>query len=112
MYTGWADLRDGYGKSLWGAVGGSPIASVAAATALTAVFVVPPAAALHGSWPGLAGYLAGVAGRAVVAARTGSRVWPDALFHPVSVLLLDVLVVRSVVGRRRGTLTWRGRALE
>jgi hypothetical protein len=112
MYTGWADLRDGYGKSLWGAVGGSPVASIAAAAALTAVFVVPPAAALRGSWPGLAGYLAGVAGRAVVAARTGSRPWPDALFHPVSVLLLDVLVARSVVGRRRGTLTWRGRALE
>jgi hypothetical protein len=57
------------------------------------------------------GYLAGAAGRALVAARTGSRVWPDALAHPLSVLALDVLVARSITGRRRGTLTWRGRTI-
>ncbi|OMQ14863.1 hypothetical protein A7K94_0213550, partial [Modestobacter sp. VKM Ac-2676] len=43
------------------------------------------------------------------AARTGSRPWPDALAHPVSIALLDVLVARSLVDRRRGTLQWRGR---
>lgn len=111
MYEGWPALRDGYGKSLWAAVGGRPAASVAAAAALTAVWVVPALAALRGSRAGLVGWLAGAAGRAVVAAATGSRVWPDPLAHPVSVLLLDVLVVRSVVGRRRGTLTWRDRPL-
>jgi hypothetical protein len=109
MYEGWADLRDGYAKSLWQAVGGSPAASAAAAAALTAVWVLPAAAALRGSRVGLIGYAAGVAGRAVVAARTGGRVWPDPLAHPVSVLLLDLLLARSVVGRRRGTLSWRGR---
>ena len=36
---GWAELRDGYTKSLWAAVGGSPAASLAAAGALTAVWV-------------------------------------------------------------------------
>lgn len=111
MYDGWPALRDGYAKSLWASVGGSPVASVAAAAALTAVWVVPPAAALRGSRAGLAGYLAGVAGRAVVAARTGGRAWPDALAHPVSLLVLDSLVARSVAGHRRGTLTWRGRPL-
>jgi hypothetical protein len=111
MYTGWAELRDGYTKSLWGAVGGSPAASTAAAAALTAVWVLPAVAALRGSRAGLLGYLAGAAGRALVAARTGSRVWPDALAHPLSVLALDVLLVRSVLGRRRGNLTWRGRAV-
>ena len=111
MYTGWAELRDGYTKSLWGAVGGSPAATAAAATALTAVWVLPPLAALRGSRTGLAGYAAGVAGRALIAARTGSRVWPDALAHPVSVLALDILLAHSITGRRRGTLTWRGRAV-
>jgi hypothetical protein len=111
MYDGWPALRDGYAKSLWASVGGSPVASVAAAAALTAVWVLPPAAALRGSRAGLAGYLAGVAGRAVVAARTGGRAWPDALAHPVSLLVLDSLVARSVAGHRRGTLTWRGRPL-
>ena len=111
MYDGWPALRDGYAKSLWGSVGGSPVASVAAAAALTAVWVVPPAAALRGSRAGLLGYLAGVAGRAVTAAGTGGRVWPDPLAHPVSVLVLDLLMARSVAGHRRGTLTWRGRPL-
>ncbi|RBY85555.1 glycosyltransferase family 2 protein [Blastococcus sp. TF02A-30] len=111
MYDGWAGVRDGYGKSLWAAVGGSPAAGVAAAAALTAVHVVPPLAALRGSRAGLLGYAAGVAGRAVSAAATGGRAWPDALAHPVSVLLLDVLLLRSVRDHRRGTLTWRGRAV-
>jgi Glycosyl transferase family 2 len=111
MYDGWPALRDGYAKSMWSAVGGSPVASVLAAAALTAVWVVPPLAALRGSRAGLVGYLAGVAGRAVTAAGTGGRVWPDALAHPASVLVLDVLMARSVIGHRRGTLAWRGRRL-
>ena len=111
MYDGWPALRDGYAKSLWGAVGGRPAATVAAAAALTAVWVVPPVAALRGSRAGLVGWLAGAAGRAVVAAATGSRIWPDALAHPVSILLLDLLMARSVIGHRRGTLTWRDRRL-
>jgi hypothetical protein len=52
-----------------------------------------------------------VAGRAVTATGTGGRVWPDTLAHPVSVLALALLMVRSLLGRRRGTLTWRGRGL-
>jgi glycosyltransferase involved in cell wall biosynthesis len=111
MYDGWPALREGYAKSLWAAVGGSPSASVAAAAGLTAVWVVPALAALRGSRAGLVGWLAGAAGRAVVAAATGGRVWPDPLAHPASVLLFDVLVTRSVVGHRRGTLTWRDRRL-
>ncbi|MGY1663116.1 glycosyltransferase family 2 protein [Geodermatophilus sp. SYSU D00705] len=109
MYAGWGELRAGYAKSLWASVGGSPAASVAVAAGLTAVEVLPALAALQGSRAGLAGYAAGVAGRAVSAAVTGSRVWPDSLAHPVSVLLFDVLLAGSVAGRRRGTLSWRGR---
>ncbi len=111
MYDGWAAMREGYGKSLWASVGGSPAAGLAAAGVLTAVGVVPALAALRGSRAGFAGWLAGVAGRAVSAAATGGRVWPDALAHPLSLLALDVLLLGSVVGHRRGTLTWRGRAV-
>ena len=111
MYESWPALREGYAKSLWAAVGGSPAAGLAAAAALTAVWVLPPVAALGGSRAGALGYLAGVAGRTAVAARTGGRLWPDVLAHPVSVLTLDVLMVRSVAGHRGGTLTWRGRGL-
>ena len=111
MYDSWPALRDGYAKSLWAAVGGSPAASLAAAAVLTAVYVLPAVAALGGSRTGAAGYAAGVAGRAVVAARTGGRVWPDVLAHPVSIGVLDLLVARSLHGHRQGTLTWRGRRL-
>jgi hypothetical protein len=111
MYTGWSGVRDGYAKSLWSAVGGRPAAAGAAAAALSLVWLLPPLAALTGSRAGLAGYAAGVAGRAVTAAGTGSRVWPDALAHPVSIALLDVLVLWSLRGRRRGDLQWRGRSL-
>ena len=110
MYDGWPALRDGYAKSLWGAVGGSPAASVAAAAALTAVWVLP-AARRAPRVAGRAGRLRrrGRRPRPSSPPRTGGRVWPDALAHPVSVLVLDVLMARSVVGHRRGTLTWRGR---
>ena len=108
MYEGWAPLRAGYEKSLWSALGGSPVGSLLAGAALTAVYVVPP---LSGTRAGLVGYAAGVLGRAVTAARTGGRVWPDSLTHPLGVALLDVLLVGSVLGRRRGTLEWRGRTL-
>jgi hypothetical protein len=111
MYDGWPALSQGYAKSLWASVGGSPTASVATAAGLTAVWVLPALAALRGSRAGLAGYAAGVAGRAVAAHATGSRVWPDALAHPVSLLLYDLLLARSVLGHRRGTLRWRGREL-
>jgi glycosyl transferase family 2 len=109
MYDGWPALRAGYAKSLWASVGGSPGASAAVAAGLTAVWVLPALAALRGSRAGLVGYAAGVAGRAVSAAATGSRIWPDSLAHPVSMLLFDVLLAGSVAGRRRGTLSWRGR---
>jgi hypothetical protein len=111
MYEGWPALRDGYTKFLWGIVGGSPAASLAAAGALTAVGVLPAVAALRGSRAGLLGYTAAVAGRAVVAVRTGGRAWPDALAHPVSLLVFDALMLQSVRGHRRRTLAWRGRVL-
>jgi len=111
MYDGWPGVRDGYAKSLWSALGGRPAGAVVAAAGLSAVWLLPPLAALTGSRAGAVGYVAGVAGRAVTAGRTGSRVWPDALAHPVSIALLDVLVARSVAGHRRGALAWRGRVL-
>jgi len=57
----------------------------------------------------LGAYLLGVAGRVVSARATGGRAWPDALAHPLSVVLFAALVVRSFALRRRGRLSWRGR---
>jgi hypothetical protein len=110
MYDDWPSLRDGYSKSLWSAFG-SPVGAAAVMTGLGVVYLLPPLAALTGSLTGLTGYLAGVAGRYMVAERTAGRSLPDSLAHPVSVALLGWLTVRSEVLHRRGELDWRGRRL-
>jgi glycosyltransferase involved in cell wall biosynthesis len=111
MYDGWADLRDGYTKSLWSAFR-SPWGAGAFVALTLLTYVLPPLAALlRGSPVGAAGYAAAVAGRAVVASRVGGRVWPDSLLHPASTLVFGFLVGRSWLGHRSGTLTWKGRRL-
>ena len=111
MYDGWPALREGYAKSLWSAFG-PPAGAVAVLGALGVVYVLPPLAALAGSRAGLVGYAAAVTGRVVVGRRVGSRVWPDALAHPASVLTFGWLTARSLRGHRRGDLTARGRLLQ
>jgi hypothetical protein len=110
MYTGWPDLRAGYGKSLWAAFG-SPARAAAVCGLLGAAYVVPAAAALRGSRLGAAGYLAGVASRLIAARRTGGRAVPDAFAHPVSVLAFGYLTASSWRDRRAGRLSWKGRAI-
>ena len=113
MYGSWDELRIGHTKWLWAAFGrGGRIGGAAVAGgALLLIGPVPVVAALRGSRLGLAGYLAGAAGRALVAHRVGSRVWPDALAHPASTTAAALLLADSVRARRRGTLTWKGRPL-
>ncbi|UWZ50032.1 glycosyltransferase [Dactylosporangium matsuzakiense] len=112
MYTSWRELSEGYSKSLWASFG-SPAGAVAVLALLLALYVVAPATALLGPWLGPAALLGpaayglGVAGRVVSARATGGRALPDALAHPVSVLLFAWLVVRSFA--RRGRTTWKGR---
>jgi hypothetical protein len=113
MYGSWSELADGYGKSLWAAV------NPATVVVLLLLYVAPlPAAvvaALLGAWPVawplVAGYGLGVLGRVIAAARTGGRTWPDALAHPVSVLLFGYLYLRSRRRYRRGQLRWKGRTI-
>ncbi len=114
MYRSGRELRDGYAKSLWAAFG-SPARAVGPVAALALAYLLPPLAALAGRgalrWCGLAGWGAGVASRVVAAGATGGRAWPDALAHPLSVAAFICLLVDSIQRRRRGRLTWKGRAL-
>ena len=116
MYSSWAEVRDGYGKSLWASFG-SPAGAAAVVGLLVLLYVVPPVAALVlvaagafglAGWA-LAAYLIGVLGRVVAARATGGRAWPDGLAQPVSIVAFAALVVRSFALRRRGRLAWRGR---
>jgi GT2 family glycosyltransferase len=108
MYATGRELREGYRKSLWAAFG-SPAGAAAVAAGLAVVYVLPAAAAVTGSRAGAIGYLAAVVGR-MSAARFGGRP-VDALAHPLSVLALLALLVSSWVGRVRGSLQWKGRAV-
>lgn len=110
MYDGWPALREGYTKSLWSAFG-SPLGAAAVIGGLSLLYIWPVAAALTGSRLAWLGYASGVAGRALVAARTGGRVWPDSLAHPLSIATLGWLTALSWQGRRHVTLTWKGRRL-
>ncbi|HEX7303778.1 MAG TPA: glycosyltransferase [Lentzea sp.] len=110
MYEDWAEVRDGYEKSLWSATG-SPAGAVALSLVLAWLYVLPPVAALAGSRAGAVGYAAGVLTRVVTARHTGGRGWPDALAHPVSVGVLLTLVARSWRAKRAGSLRWKGRSL-
>jgi glycosyltransferase involved in cell wall biosynthesis len=114
MYDDAEALVDGYTKSLWSAFGSRPGAAAAVAM-LGLLYVVPPLAAVAGPSRGARslgalGYAAGVAGRALVARRTGGR-QVDALAHPLSVALLGALVAESWRRHDNGTLAWRGRPL-
>jgi hypothetical protein len=110
MYEGWAQLREGYRKSLWAAFGSAPRASgVLGLLGLT--YVLPPLAALRGSRVGALGYAAGVTSRLIAARRTGGRAFPDALAHPLSVGVFGYLTVTSLIARRRGELRWKGRPI-
>ncbi|MBM0279457.1 glycosyltransferase [Micromonospora tarensis] len=115
MYDDWPQLRDGYSKSLWASFG-HPGAAAAVVAALLLLYTAPPLVALavastapRMSMVALIAYLLGVAGRVLTARATGGRWWPDALAHPVSVVVLGWLTVRSYHLRKRRRLTWRGR---
>ncbi|WP_446216088.1 glycosyltransferase [Micromonospora sp. IBHARD004] len=116
MYETWPQLRDGYTKSLWASFG-HPAAAAVVVTLLLLLYTVPPlvaVAALAAGAPvvaalALATYALGVAGRAFSARATGGRAWPDALAHPVSVVVLGWLTFRSYHLRKRRRLSWRGR---
>ncbi|AGL15480.1 glycosyltransferase family 2 protein [Actinoplanes sp. N902-109] len=118
MYATWRELADGYSKSLWASLG-SPAGAATVVVLLLLLYALPPLAvvvlAAAASWSAAAGalvaYAMGVAGRMISAAATGGRTWPDPLAQPISVVLFGWLVARSFALRRRGALTWRGRAV-
>lgn len=115
MYHGWAELREGYSKSLWKAFGSRRGAAIAVSL-LALLYLVPPLGLLAGlilrrrrlAVLGAAGYLAAVGGRAHTARRTGSPM-ADAAAHPLSIGMLIWLVRESWRRKALGALSWKGR---
>ena len=115
MYANTDEVVDGYAKSLWAGFGG-PVGSLGINLFLLAAYVVPPVAAISARSTrtramGTLGYAAGVASRALVAHRTGARVWPDSAAHPASILSFSALSAVSWSRHVRGTNSWKGRSL-
>lgn len=115
MYSTTQEVADGYAKSLWAAFGG-PVGSVAVVSALSLAYVAPALSMVTArtrrerAW-GVAGFVAGVTGRALVARRTGSPVLPDALAQPASIAAFAGLNALSWWRHVRGTNSWKGRAV-
>ncbi len=115
MYSTTQEVVDGYAKSLWAGFG-SAAGSIGVNTFLLVTYVVPPLAALTARSSrtrtmGTLGYAAGVASRALVARRTGARVWPDSAAHPASIAAFTMLSAISWHRHVRGTNSWKGRTL-
>ncbi len=114
MYLSARELREGYAKSLWAAFG-SPTGAIAACALLSLLYVVPPVAVIFGREAtrraGMVGFATGMAGRVLVARRVGSRTWPDAAGHPLSITILVAMTADSIRRHRSGRLTWKGRTL-
>lgn len=116
MYADDDELMQGYTKSLWAAFG-SPAGAAGVVAGLALAYLVPPAAIVIG--PGISarviatiGYSAAVAGRVLVARRTGQHVYPDSWGHPLSIVAFTWLVRSSFRRRRAGVLRWSGRPVE
>ena len=113
MYTNANEVWSGYTKSLWSVFGGRLSAAVVGLTLLNTYFApiifmtAGPTRTIR--LLGTISYASGVYGRAVIARHTRERAWPDALAHPMSIVLLTTMMAASVQGHRRGTLRWRGR---
>jgi glycosyl transferase family 2 len=111
MYDSWSGLVGGYTKSLWASFP-TPFAAGAVVVLLLLLYAAPVAFLATPWWPvAAAAYLLGVAGRLVTARATGGRALPDALAHPASIAGFAYLIALSFHRRRKGILTWRGRAV-
>lgn len=107
MYRNWPEVRDGFAKNILSGHAGSVIFLGASTIFHWVVFVLPwllwP---LNGWFAALAA--AGVGVRALTAAFTRQRV-VDALFMPVSVVMMTVIAGRAVWWHYHGGPLWKGR---
>ncbi|MEY4437648.1 MAG: hypothetical protein RL249_60 [Actinomycetota bacterium] len=107
MYSSFDEIRQGYGKSLWKAFGGS-IGTVIAIAFLFATGILPVLMILNGYLIGWLIYLYMVFSREISAIRSRSNPL-FAFLHPLSSALLIYLIIYS--WRNRGTIQWKGRTV-
>ena len=112
MYQNWPEVRDGFAKNILAGHGNNIPFLLLSTGFHWLVFLFPWlwfAAALD-AWPLILGLMG-------VGLRLGTAVFShqrplDALFMPISVLLMSRIAFQSIQWQRRGTATWKGRILE
>jgi chlorobactene glucosyltransferase len=110
MYRRWSEVRDGYAKNILAGYGNSLIALGLAAVFHYLVFFMPWIWFIMGM-PTLSLIALGVGTRALTAAVSRQRII-DALFMPVSVVLMTAIAGQAVYWRLcRGGARWKGRTV-
>jgi hypothetical protein len=107
MYKNFAEIKSGYGKSLWSAFS-TPLGSLAAICFIFATGIAPLMAWFSGNPIGLFTYEVIVITRIISAKRSGGRII-DSFLHPISSAILIYLIIYS--WRARGKVQWKGRTL-
>jgi len=121
MYRNWRGVRDGFAKNIIAGYGGK-ISFLLLATAFHwLIFLAPPLWLLMGwllpldtLYPVIPLVLTfiGLAIRALTALATRQRV-QDAIFMPISALLMTVIAARAVYWQTRyGGVMWKGRIIK
>jgi glycosyltransferase involved in cell wall biosynthesis len=107
MYNSWAEVKAGYGKSLWAAFG-SRFGSLVAITFLFLTGILPLLAAITGFTAGFYALEFVIISRIIAARVSGGR-FLDSFLHPISTLMLIYLIFYS--WSARGKVQWKGRTL-
>ena len=107
MYISWAEVKAGYGKSLWAAFG-SKFGSAIAIAFLFLTGILPLIGVIAGFTAGFYAFEFVIVSRIIAARVSGGR-FIDAFLHPISALILIYLIIYS--WSARGKVQWKGRTL-
>jgi glycosyltransferase involved in cell wall biosynthesis len=107
MYKNFAEIKSGYGKSLWSAFS-NPLGALLAIAFIFLTGIAPVLIWFSGNPIGLFAYQLIVLTRLLSAQRSGGRLL-DSLLHPISSAILIYLIIYS--WRMRGKVQWKGRTL-
>jgi glycosyltransferase involved in cell wall biosynthesis len=107
MYNSWAEVKAGYGKSLWAAFG-SRFGSFIAISFLFLTGILPVLGAIAGFTAGFFALEFVIISRIIAARISGGR-FLDAFLHPISTLILIYLILYS--WSARGKVQWKGRTI-
>ncbi len=115
MYQNWPQTRDGFAKNILGGHGGSVFFLVLSTMFHWSVFIFPSAWLFHSLFNAHLSITAliltalGILIRALTAAATRQRI-PDALFMPLSTLLMTLIVLRALQWHVGTGPQWKGRS--